>query len=126
MNRTKYAMIRAGDVVIIALAVVLVVLLGLRVYTNSPPRTLRITDGQHEHRDYPVWQSRRISVQGPLGETIIEIDDGRARVLASPCTQKLCMRSGWLDAAGEATACVPNRVSVALLGDDPRYDAMNF
>lgn len=117
---------RVGDAVIIAFAVVLVAVLGSRIYTNAVPRMLRITDSGHEHTDYPAWQARRITVRGPLGETVIEIDDGRARVLASPCTQKLCVRSGWLDAAGEATACVPNRVSIVLLGDDLRYDAMNF
>ncbi len=119
-------MIRAGDAVIVALAVALIAGLAVHVYTDATPHIVRIAHGDHEHRDYPAWQARRIPVAGPLGDTLIEIADGRVRVVASPCTQKLCVRAGWLDASGEATACVPNRVSVALLGDDPRFDAVNF
>lgn len=119
-------MIRAGDIVIIALAVLLIALLAAHPHGEGKPQVVRVMGGAHEHQDYPAWQSQRISIPGPLGETVIEINAGRARVLASPCSRKLCIRAGWLDAAGEATACVPNRVSVALLGHDPRFDAMNF
>ena len=119
-------MIRRGDAVIGALALALVAGLALQVYTGGAPHTVRITSGNGNQRDLAAWHAQRVSIRGPLGDTVIEIDAGRARVVASPCTQKLCMRSGWLDNAGDATACLPNRISVALLGGDPRFDAVNF
>lgn len=119
-------MIRAGDVVILVAAIALIAILGWRVYLPANVSTVRVTAANHDHADYPAWQQRQITVRGPLGETRVEIAGGRARVISSPCTQKICIRSGWLEAAGDATACVPNRVSVALLGRDPRFDAMSF
>lgn len=119
-------MIRAGDVIIAIAGVFIIGALGMNTYSNSPARAVQIMHAGHAPVEYPAWQDREVRVSGPLGETVLQIQDGRVRVLASPCAQKICLRAGWLELAGAATACVPNRVSVALLGGDPRFDAMNF
>jgi hypothetical protein len=49
-------------------------------------------------------------VSGPLGQTQVEIRDGAARVVDSPCRDKVCVKMGWVRGAGEWAACVPNRV----------------
>ncbi|MDH5378403.1 MAG: NusG domain II-containing protein [Gammaproteobacteria bacterium] len=64
-------------------------------------------------------------IEGFLGETIVEVSEKKIRVLASPCSNKQCIRSGWLQKVGEFSACLPNGVSLFLLGDD-RYDSINF
>ena len=69
---------------------------------------------------------RKLQVQGPLGVSIIEIKELRARFLESPCKGQQCVHSGWLETAGELTACLPNRISIQLLGRHPRFDAVNF
>ena len=46
------------------------------------------------------------SFTGPLGVTEIEIRDGRARVVSSPCPNGTCVRSGWSD----MLCCLPNRI----------------
>ncbi|HEX6929013.1 MAG TPA: NusG domain II-containing protein [Gammaproteobacteria bacterium] len=117
---------RPGDFVILLAGITLISVLGAMFYTDGSATIVRVSQGGHPHEDLPAWQEKRVSVAGPLGETVIEIREGRARIVASPCTKKICIRAGWLDTAGETTACVPNRVSVALLGDDPRFDALNF
>lgn len=119
-------MIRRGDIVILLAGITLVIALGVNVYTRDAAHFLRVTQGDHSHADHPAWQQQRLVIPGPLGNTVIEIRDHRARIVESPCTQKLCRRAGWLDSSGDTTACVPNRVSIALLGDDRRFDAMNF
>lgn len=119
-------MIRPGDVVILLLGAVLIALLGVNAWSAGDATTLRVTQGERAHVDYSLAAPRIVEVAGPLGTTRIEIRDGRARVVASPCTRKICMRSGWLEASGEATACIPNRVSLVLLGGETRFDAMSF
>jgi hypothetical protein len=57
---------------------------------------------------------RTVPVTGPLGQTLVEIRDGAARVVSSPCRDKVCMRMGWVRAPGDWTACVPNRVVVRV------------
>lgn len=119
-------MIRIGDIVIVAIGVALTAALSVTVYSSANADIVRVTQGRHEHRDFSLAQQQRVSISGPLGETVLEIDAGRVRVIASPCSRKICLRAGWLSSAGDATACVPNRVSIALLGSNPRFDAMNF
>ena len=57
---------------------------------------------------------RTIAVQGPLGVTRIEIRGSSARVVSSPCPDKICVRMGWLSRVGEYAACLPNRVVMTV------------
>jgi hypothetical protein len=43
----------------------------------------------------------------------------------SDCSDRICVRSGNLDAKGESAACVPNRVSVYIKGSDD-FDIMTY
>jgi len=71
-------------------------------------------------------EDRHLEITGALGVSHIEIKDAQVRFLDSPCSNKLCVHSGWHRHTGETTACLPNQVSVRILGRDPRYDAINF
>lgn len=70
-----------------------------------------------------------LHVHGDHGDSVIEVQNGRVRFKNSPCTSKRCVLSGWLQHNGEFAACLPNRVSIALLNNDTiasRYDSINF
>jgi hypothetical protein len=71
-------------------------------------------------------EDRQLKITGALGVSHIEIKDAQVRFLDSPCSNKLCVLSGWHRHAGDTTACLPNQVSVRILGRDRRYDAINF
>lgn len=82
---------------------------------NSPPAEINLNQGQH------------LDIQGSLGLSQLQVKDGKIRFLSSPCQNKLCIRSGWLEHDGEAAACLPNRVSIHLAGHGNRtFDAINF
>jgi len=55
-----------------------------------------------------------VKIQGVLGENVLQIDKGKIRVIASPCQGKQCIHAGWLHHSGDFTACLPNRVSIAV------------
>lgn len=74
----------------------------------------------------PLAEDRELDIAGALGVSHIEIKHAEARFVDSPCSNKLCILHGWLRHAGESTACLPNQVSLRILGRDPRYDAINF
>jgi len=59
----------------------------------------------------------RRTVQGPLGETVIEVRGGRIRIAESPCPHQICVRTGWIDRAGCMIVCLPNRVVVRVEGE---------
>jgi hypothetical protein len=69
---------------------------------------------------------QEIRVPGPLGETLILVEDGRARVVADPGPRQYCVRQGWLERAGEIAICAPNRVSLAIAGKSAPYDTLNY
>lgn len=67
-----------------------------------------------------------LEIDGSLGKSRIEIKQGQARFIASPCHNKVCILSGWQQHAGDMAACLPNQLSLRIMGRDPRYDAINF
>lgn len=80
--------------------------------------------GAIEH--WPLSEDRILDIAGSEGLTRIEIKAAQVRFVSSPCTNKLCVLSGWLHQAGETAACLPNQVSLRVVGRDPRYDTINF
>ncbi len=65
---------------------------------------------------YPLSAERRLPVAGPLGDTIVVIDAGGARVVDSPCPDKLCVAMAAVSKPGQWIACLPNRVFVRVRG----------
>jgi len=61
-------------------------------------------------------KDRTLSVMGRLGETMIEVKEGRVRVLKSPGPQQICVNRGWISKPGEAIICLPNRVIIEIPG----------
>ena len=59
-------------------------------------------------------------VKGPLGLTEVEIKKGQARIVRSPCKNKVCIKSGYIRYADRVTACIPNRVVVRIVGKNHR------
>jgi len=70
-------------------------------------------------RFVPLASSDTVRVPGPLGETVVEVRDGAARVTESPCPHGLCLRMGEARSPGQSVVCVPNRVVVTVAGDGP-------
>ena len=88
--------------------------------------TVRIWSGDEEQGRYPLTEPRTITVEGPLGQTVIEIDQGAARVAADPGARQLCVRAGWLERPGDQAHCLPNRVTVEILGGATEYDSVHY
>jgi hypothetical protein len=72
-----------------------------------------------------LLEDKTLSIQGPLGISKIQIKDGKARFLSSPCNNQYCVRAGWLKENGDTAICLPNAVSLRLVGGE-QLDAINF
>ena len=68
----------------------------------------------------PLTRDQFIPVEGRLGITLVEILDGRAHIHSSPCQNKICVKSGFIQYADRLTACIPNRVVVKIQGNSLR------
>lgn len=69
--------------------------------------------------------SQRLSIQGRVGQSVIEVVPQQIRFVASPCQGKQCVHAGWLRGEGELAACLPNQVSIGLYGDG-KFDAVAY
>ena len=74
----------------------------------------------------PLSENKTINVKGPLGENIVEISDNKARFINSPCPNKICIHSGWLEDTNDVAACLPNGVSISIGNEHQEFDAINF
>ena len=61
-----------------------------------------------------------IQVKGPLGLTKVEVKKGRARIVRSPCKNKVCIKSGYIRYADRLAVCIPNRIVVRIVGETHR------
>ncbi len=73
-------------------------------------------DGQIVHQ-LSLAKDQEVTVVGPAGETVIQVQGGRVRVLRSPGAQEICVRQGWIHKPGEALICLPNHVTIEIPGD---------
>lgn len=119
-------MTRADKVVVVLAVALLPFLYGYYWGDASQGREVRILVGGHEHTVLNLARDKRFQIQGKLGLSTIEIRDGKVRFLKSPCQGKQCIHTGWLHQGGEFAACLPNAISLLVLGDKQRFDAINF
>lgn len=120
------ALARPGDWVVAAIAGILVGLSFPLLWRGGPAeRAVIRLDGQVV-AEYPLNAARRVEVAGSIGTTVVEIQPGRARVLADPGPRQYCVRQGWLTQANAIAICAPNHVSLALAGGQSSYDSLNY
>jgi len=116
-----------ADVVVLVLALALLPLLYVKFWHHGAAgEQVRIRVDGKPWKVVSLAHDRRVTVPGALGDSVLEIKDGAVRFIASPCASKFCIHSGWLHDGGAFTACLPNRVSIEVIGARARYDAINF
>lgn len=119
-------MTRADWVLLVAVTASLPVLYTHFWSGDTIARYLQVQQGNQPASIITVDRNQVLQLDGPLGTSNVEIQAGRARFTHSPCPGKNCIQAGWLDGVGELAACLPNRISIRLLGMHPRFDAINF
>jgi hypothetical protein len=82
--------------------------------------------GQDSQWYFPVDAEETVVVKGPLGDTVIKIEDKRARVESSPCANKTCITTGAVSAHGQWAACLPNKVLLLIEGKDDDIDTVSW
>ena len=51
------------------------------------------------------------------GANVLVIENGHAYVSHADCPDKLCVRRGKISLVGESIVCLPNRVSISVVGN---------
>lgn len=120
-------MITFADKLVLAVALLLLPVLYVHYWSDEgPAATVRIAASGQADVELPLSVDRRVTVHGPLGDSLIELKDGHVRFLSSPCRGQQCVHTGWLARAGELAACLPNGITVNVVGRGTRFDSINF
>ena len=122
-------MLTIADAALIIVSILLLGYLYSQTYRSEQARTATITDHQGQHHEIDMQHNQLLNVDGAIGESTLQVTDGRIRFTASPCSNKVCIHTGWIKSAGEAAACLPNRLSVQLAGNADTtggFDSINF
>lgn len=102
---------------IIALGLITGLLLWVCAWrSESPGQEVLISAGGRLWARAPLAAPARYEVPGPRGLTVVAIQEGRVRILSSPCPEQRCIHSGSISRRGALLVCVPNRVVVRLTG----------
>lgn len=115
-----------GDWLVLFLGCITVIYLFQTLWSQTQATKVQIRIGDHVHATYDLNLSRNIHVDGELGEAIIHIADGKARFAKSPCHNQYCVHQGWLNRSGQAAVCLPNQITLELIGEHKPFDSLNY
>lgn len=115
-----------GDWLVIIVSLILIVGAFHTLWHSERAAKLRIRQGDAVYATLSLDQERAIDIRGPLGNSRIVIHHGQVRFEHSPCTNQYCVHQGWLSRAGQVAICLPNQVSLELLGSNKPYDSLNY
>ncbi len=106
-----------GDKILIAaLAVLNIFLFTQTDFKKEKGSWVVIEVDQKVVKRAPLSMNQIIPVKGKLGVTEVEVRDGRAHIRRSPCLNKVCIKSGYIQYTDRLAACIPNRVVVKIQG----------
>ena len=117
-----------GDIILIAvlLALSLMSLGAARLFGVSGKHAVVEVDNRRV-LELPLDRDIATTVTGPIGETVIEVENGAVSIPKSPCPNKSCKHMGHISHAGEILVCVPNHLIVKIIGgknDSKAFDGV--
>jgi hypothetical protein len=119
---------KALDIAIFIFTLLVIGVISLRIYAGGrgipqimieaagAPAAPGTAPGPAQQWIYPLDAEATVRIPGPLGETVVEIEDGSVRVISSPCPEKICVKTGRISKPGQWIACLPNRVFISIQG----------
>jgi hypothetical protein len=117
---------KSGDWLTLLLGSIFVVMLTLTLWGGDFADKAIIRSGGKVFREVQLSHDQQIEVPGPLGTSIVTIEKHKARIASDPSPRQYCVRQGWLQQAGEIALCLPNQVSIELVGSKKKYDSLNY
>ena len=120
------AHLRPGDALLITVAGAFTALLFPLFWQGGAAEKAVIRANGKVFAEVDLAIKKTFTVPGPLGDTLIRIEPGRARVLSDPGPRQYCVLQGWLTRSGDIALCAPNRVSLQILGRNATFDSLAY
>ena len=117
---------KIGDWFIIILFCALIIISTKFLWNLPQGKYLEIYKNNEILATYSLNQKITKIIDGEKGETKITIDNGKVRFSSAPCAKKYCIHQGWINKANQIIICIPNKISISILGGKKNYDSINY
>ena len=119
--------ITPADIILIVLLLALSAVWFVLVFISGKPGdVVEIRNDQGVYQVLSLDTDMQIGVPGPLGESILKIEDRQVFMKSSPCPTKVCIHTGKIRSAGETIVCIPNRVYIVIRSESEEVDAVAY
>ena len=115
-----------GDSLIILLSLVFIIFSFKTFWHFETGSVVQVNFKGETYGNFSLFQDKKISLIGKEGESVIEIKDGQARLKSAPCRNQYCVQQGWIRFTGQMLICIPNEISIEILGKTKAYDSLNY
>ena len=98
--------------------------IGWRGWRAEPASALQVVIEQEGHIVYEallqyensqlVSNDEPLRLEGSAGEYVVEIQNGKVRMLSSHCPDKVCMAVGWTNKPTRPIICLPQRIIISV------------
>ncbi|WP_223871662.1 NusG domain II-containing protein [Candidatus Dactylopiibacterium carminicum] len=119
-------LLRAGDWLVLLVAIVATLAAARSLWRSDVPEHALVRLRGEVVARLSLDKPAEFRVRGPLGETLIEVQPGRARVAIDPGPRQYCVKQGWLTRAGAVAICAPNEISLQLDARRSLYDSLVY
>lgn len=123
---TASKLFKPGDFLTLGIVAIAMAWLCVDLWRHGAGSTLVIRSKGEVVSELSLARNRTLSIDGPLGATIVEVHNQRARIASDPSPKQYCVRQGWLQKAGEIALCLPNQVSIEIASSENRVDSLNY
>jgi hypothetical protein len=115
-----------GDSLIILMSLVFIIFSFKTFWHFETGSVVQVNFKGETYGNFSLFQDKKISLIGKEGESVIEIKDGQARLKSAPCRNQYCVQQGWISFTGQMLICIPNEISIEILGKTKAYDSLNY
>jgi len=115
-----------GDSLIILVSLVFIIFAFKTFWHFETGSVVQVNFQGKIYGNFSLFQDKKISLVGKGGESMIEIKNGQARFKSAPCKNQYCVQQGWIRFTGQILICIPNEISIEILGKTKAYDSLNY
>lgn len=102
-------------IVILSLLAVSVILLLLVFLLSKSGEYVRVSVNGEECGIYSLARDAEITIND--GTNILKIEDGKAFIISADCPDHVCVNTGKISKVGQSIICLPNKVTVTVIGN---------
>jgi len=126
--KKKKPVITFFDGIILASVLIIIGTLAFFVYARGYTGTLnvRVRSDSGEWTG-SLYEDKTLVLDGPMGKTVVQIQNGAVRIIESSCPDKTCVKTGAVSDVHGWICCLPNRVLVVVEGGGAQgYDSESY